>query len=55
MMAKRVLLVVGIPGALAAAGGLNRFGSFVSAFDGADASFLLSPSVSSVIGVVNCL
>ena len=43
-------MVVGILGALAAAEGLNRFGSFVSAFDGADASFYMGMLVISVIG-----
>ena len=42
--------MVGILGALAAAEGLNRFGSFVSAFDGADASFYMAMLVISVIG-----
>jgi uncharacterized membrane protein YeaQ/YmgE (transglycosylase-associated protein family) len=43
-------LVVGILGALAAAEGLNRFGSFVSAFDGADSPFYMAMLVISVIG-----
>ena len=43
-------MVVGILGALAAAEGLNRFGSFVSAFDGADSPFYMAMLVISVIG-----
>ena len=46
----RVLLVVGILGALAAAEGLNRVSSFVSAFDGADSPFYMGMLVISVIG-----
>ena len=42
--------MVGILGALAAAEGLNRFGSFVSAFDGADSPFYMAMLVISVIG-----
>lgn len=41
---------MGILGALAAAEGLNRFGSFVSAFDGADSPFYMAMLVISVIG-----
>jgi len=43
--------VVGLLGGLAAAEGLNRFGSFVSAFDGARTSFYMGMLVISVIGV----
>jgi hypothetical protein len=47
---RKVLLVIGILGSLAAAEGLNRFGSFVSAFDGADSPFYMAMLVISVIG-----
>ena len=47
---RKILLVVGLLGGLAAAEGLNRFGSFVSAFDGADTSFYMGMLVISVIG-----
>tara|TARA_Y100000294_G_scaffold91409_1_gene85162 strand:+ start:416 stop:628 length:213 start_codon:yes stop_codon:yes gene_type:complete len=39
---RRILLVVGLLGVLAAAEGLNRFGSFVSAFCGADSSSIFT-------------
>ena len=39
MVINKILLVAGILGALAAAEGLNRFGSLVSAFNGADSLF----------------
>ena len=42
--------MVGILGGLAASEGLNRFGSFVSAFDGADSPFYMAMLVISVIG-----
>ena len=38
-MFRRLILILGILGSLAVAEGLNRFGSLVSAFDGADAPF----------------
>jgi len=47
---RKILLVIGLLGGLAAAEGLNRFGSFVSAFDGADTSFYMGMLVISVIG-----
>ena len=43
-------MVVGILGALVAAEGLNRFGSFMSAFDSADSPFYMAMLVISVIG-----
>ena len=42
--------MVGILGALAAAEGLNRFGSLVSAFNGADSPFYTMMLIISVIG-----
>ena len=38
-MIKKIALVIGILGALAAAEGLNRFGSLISAFGGGDSPF----------------
>ena len=37
----KLILIVGILGSLAAAEGLNRFGSLVSAFEGADEPFYM--------------
>ena len=42
--------MAGILGALAAAEGLNRFGSLVSAFNGADSPFYIMMLIISVIG-----
>jgi len=39
---RKILLVIGLLGGLAAAEGLNRFGSFVSAFDGVDSSSIFT-------------
>ena len=49
-MIRKLILVAGILGALAAAEGLNRFGGLVSAFGGADAPFYMAMLVASVIG-----
>ena len=49
-MIRKLILIVGILGALAAAEGLNRFGGLVSAFGGADAPFYMVMLVVSVIG-----
>lgn len=49
-MIRKLILIVGILGALAAAEGLNRFGGFVAAFDGADAPFYMGILAVSVIG-----
>ena len=47
---RRILLVAGILGALAAAEGLNRFGTLVSSFGGADAPFYIAMLIYSVFG-----
>ena len=49
-MFRKLILIIGILGALAAAEGLNRFGGLVAAFDGADAPFYMAMLVVSVIG-----
>lgn len=49
-MFRKLILLCGILGALAAAEGLNRFGSLVSAFDGTDAPFYMAMLVISVLG-----
>ena len=49
-MFRKLIMIIGMLGALAAAEGLNRFGSLVSAFDGADAPFYMGMLVVSVIG-----
>ena len=49
-MLRKIILIVGILGALAAAEGLNRFGGLVSVFGGADAPFYMVMLVVSVIG-----
>ena len=46
----KIILILGILGAAAAAEGLNRFGSLVSALDGADAPIYLAMLVVSVVG-----
>ena len=46
----KLILIVGILGSLAAAEGLNRFGSLVSAFEGADEPFYMVILVVSVLG-----
>ena len=43
-------LILGIIGSLAAAEGLNRFGSMVSVLDGADAPFYMAMLMVSVLG-----
>ena len=48
-MLKKIVLVIGILGALAAAEGLNRFGGLVSAFGGADAPIYMGMLIISVI------
>ena len=48
-MIKKIVLVVGILGALAAAEGLNRFGGLISAFGGADAPFYMGMLVISIL------
>ena len=47
---RKILLVAGILGALAAAEGLNRFGTLVSSFGGADAPFYIAMLIYSVFG-----
>ena len=49
-MIRKLILIVGILGALAAAEGLNRFGGLVSAFGGADAPFYMVMLIFSVLG-----
>ena len=49
-MFRNLVLIFGILGSLAAAEGLNRFGSLVAAFDGADAPFYMAMLVVSVLG-----
>jgi uncharacterized membrane protein YeaQ/YmgE (transglycosylase-associated protein family) len=49
-MIRKLILTVGILGALAAAEGLNRFGGLVSAFGGADAPFYIGMLIVSVLG-----
>ena len=48
-MIKKIVLVIGIFGALAAAEGLNRFGGLISAFGGADAPFYMGMFVISIL------
>ena len=49
-MFRKLILICGILGSLAAAEGLNRFGSLVAAFDGADAPFYMAMLLVSVLG-----
>lgn len=49
-MFRRLILISGILGSLAAAEGLNRFGALVSAFEGADAPFYVAMLMVSVLG-----
>ena len=49
-MFRKLILIVGFLGLLAAAEGLNRFGALVSAFEGADAPFYMAMLVVSVLG-----
>ena len=49
-MIRKLILIVGILGALTAAEGLNRFGGLVSAFGGADAPFYMVMLIFSVLG-----
>ena len=49
-MIRKLILIVGILGALAAAEGLNRFGGLVSAFGGSDAPFYMAMLIFSVLG-----
>ena len=48
-MIKKIVLFIGMLGALAAAEGLNRFGSLISAFGGGDAPFYMGMLVISII------
>ena len=48
-MIKKIVMIIGILGALAAAEGLNRFGSLISAFGGGDAPFYMGMLVISII------
>ena len=48
-MIKKIVLFIGMLGALAAAEGLNRFGGLISAFGGGDAPFYMGMLVISVI------
>jgi len=48
-MLNKIIIVIGILGSLAAAEGLNRFGSFVSAFGGGDAPIYTGMLIISVI------
>ena len=49
-MFRKLVLIVGTLGALAAAEGLNRFGGLVAAFGGGDAPIYMGILVVSVIG-----
>ena len=49
-MIRKLILTVGILGALAAAEGLNRFGGLVSAFGGVGAPFYIGMLIVSVLG-----
>lgn len=49
-MFRSLILISGILGSLAAAEGLNRFGSLVATFDGADAPFYMAMLLASVLG-----
>ena len=49
-MIRKLILIVGILGALAAAEGLNRFGGLVSAMGGGDAPFYMVMLIVSVVG-----
>ena len=48
----KIVLVVGILGAIAAVEGLNRFGGLVSAFGGGDAPFYTAMLIIAAIGAV---
>jgi hypothetical protein len=48
-MLKKIVIVIGVLGALAAAEGLNRFGGLVSAFGGGDAPIYMGMLIISVI------
>ena len=48
----RIIMVIGILGAIAAVEGLNRFGGFVSAFGGGDTPYYMAMLIISVIGAV---
>ena len=48
----RIIMVIGILGAIAATEGLNRFGGFVSAFGGGDTPYYMAMLIISVIGAV---
>ena len=48
-MIRKLILTVGILGALAAAEGLNRFGGLVSAFGGADVPFCMRMLIVSML------